>query len=208
MKGSKIIVHCIHIKRFTTTSVYNRGFTLIEILAVMMVFGIIGSVAAGILVTTLRTSNKSAILTTVKQNGDYAITQITKTLRNSYTLQIPTAPCGNPSAPTTTSDLEVLDNNGNQSTISCVGANPPSGVPANTITIQAGSSAQTSLLDTTKVKTVTCAFTCAQTSLSDYPVIGINFGLSQKSTSNFVEQIASASAINFSTSVVFRNYQR
>lgn len=194
--------------RFILHKESSRGFTLIEVLAVMLVFGIIGSVAAGILVTTLRTSNKSAILTTVKQNGDYAITQITKILRNSYTLQTPAPPCGSPSNPTNTSFLEVLDNNGNQSTITCIDGNPPPGVSANTITLQSGGGAQTSLLDTTKVKTTTCSFTCAQASQSDYPVIGITFGLTQLSTSNFVEQIASASAITFTTSLVFRNYQR
>ncbi|MDE2025015.1 MAG: type II secretion system protein [Patescibacteria group bacterium] len=188
----------------------QNGFTLVEILAVMMVFGIIGGISAGILITTLRTSNKSNIITIVKQNGDYAISQITKTIRNSYTLKYPTLPCGSELSPTVSSYIQVVDDTGNLSTISCVGSNPPPAIPTippNTITLQQGSGSQTSLLDATKVQTQDCSFTCTQATTNDYPVIEIAFSLLQKSTSNFVEQIASSSAINFSTSVVFRNYQ-
>lgn len=189
----------------------QKGFTLVEILAVMMVFGIIGGISAGILVTTLRTSNKSNMITQVKQNGDYAISQIAKTIRNSYSLTYPPLPCGDASSPTVTQYISVVDSTGSPSTISCVGAVPSPAVPTippNSITLQQGSSAQTSLIDPTLVQTSSCSFTCIQATTSDYPVIQIAFSLLQKGLTNFSEQVASASAINFSTSVVFRNYQR
>ncbi len=187
---------------------HSAGFTLIEILAVMMVFGIIGGIAAATLITTLRTSSKSTILTTVKQNGDYTISQIAKIIRNAYAIKSPTFPCGSPNAPTQTTSISVLDGTGNISTIACTGANPVAPIPANTITLQTGGAAPTSLLDTSLVQTHACSFTCSQADSGQYPVIGISFSLLQLGSNAFVEQIASSSAINFSTSIVFRNYQR
>lgn len=165
------------------------GFTLIELLAIMFVFITLSSLLVGILVSTLRTSNKTNTLNVVQQNGQFAITQMAKIIRNARNLDILTDCSGVPiqTISVTTSDLL-------SATFSCTGTNIASN--------------GADLLDTTSVRLTSCQFTCTQSSPTDYPIIDINFSLSQAGPSTFIEQRASASAIPFQTSIVLRNLSR
>ena len=166
----------------------QNGFTLIELLVVMSILVIVGVIIAAILINTLRGSSKATILTDVKQNGNYALSQMVQNLRNATSINL--TPCGNPS--TAVQSITSTQVNNIQTTFDCSGS---------TIT-----SNGTSLLDTTKVQLVpsSCSIVCSQQSATDYPVIQIQFSLAQKSTSTFVEQTAS---LSFQTSVVLRNTQ-
>jgi prepilin-type N-terminal cleavage/methylation domain-containing protein len=62
------------------------GFTLIEILMSVSLVGLIGVAAAGLFYTTLIGNSKKEVLTTVKQEGDYAIGQMEFLLRNAVAL--------------------------------------------------------------------------------------------------------------------------
>lgn len=170
------------------------GFTLVELLAVIAIFGVIGGIAASILVTSLRISKKTDVIINVKQNGTYILDQTEKTLREARFLKNP-FPCGPQSSPTQTQSLTTMAFDGTQTVLSC---NGDSDVPPNTIANNG-----VSLLDTNSVKLNTCSFTCIQQSPSDYPVVTINFSLLNNTTSKLVE--ASTSAILFNTSVVLRN---
>src|SRR5260221_240482 len=70
----------------------EAGFTLVEMLAVVSIFVIVGAIAMSILVTSFRTSQKTDIITLVQQNGNYALSQVAKTLRNARGLVTP-FPC-------------------------------------------------------------------------------------------------------------------
>lgn len=175
----------------------QSGFTMIELLAVMIVFVSVGAIVIAIIVAALRGNNKTNALNSVQTNGDYAISQLTKAIRNATTLLSP-FPCGTITSPTVTSSVQLAFPDGSTSTYSCTDATGGANITSNSA----------SLINTSAVKVAACKFTCGQNSPSDYPVIGIDFSLQANNSGNFVEQKASASAVEFQTSIVIRNLIR
>lgn len=188
----------------------QKGFTLVELLAVIIVFSVVTSIIAGILVTSLRTSNKTNIISTVKQNGNFALTQMSGVIRNARVLVSP-YPCGSPSTPTTVTQLQLITADGLPITLDCnaqVSNTPPTCTPQTPCATIASNSA--SLLDTSAIKLTACTFTCSQLSNTDYPIINISFSLKQITNSNFADQVVlpNSGTVNFYTSIVLRNLQR
>jgi len=173
----------------------QSGFTLVEMLAVIVIFIVVGAIAMTILVTSFRTSTKTDTITAVQQNGNYALSQMAKTIRNARGLVSP-FPC---TGQVTTDTVSILTSDNQQVTYTCV----PQGATPATI-----ASNGASLINTNIVTVASCAFTCSQISNSDLPFIRINFSLQQQSGSSFAEQTASKSAVSFQTSVVIRNINR
>lgn len=176
----------------------SRGFTLIELLASMVAFVVVGGMVTTIIITTLRTSNKSDTVNIVESNGNYALSQMAKTIRNARVVESP-FPCLSPT-PVSTITIKTIE--GDTVTFTCT--NPPSPTPA---TIASNGA---SLLDTSAVslQSSSCQFLCTQTTATNLPIINIQFSLFQKTSSSFSDQIASLSAVSFSTSVVVRNINR
>ncbi len=56
----------------------KKGYTLIEVLAVIILITIVGSFIAAIIVISLRGSNRSKNVNAIRQIGDYTINQMTK----------------------------------------------------------------------------------------------------------------------------------
>lgn len=67
----------------------KKGFTLIEILVVMMVLSIIGVLFLNIITRTLRANNKSQIIGLIKQNGQAVLENIDKTVRDADSVICP-----------------------------------------------------------------------------------------------------------------------
>lgn len=67
--------------------ILQRGFTLIEILVAITLSVILLGAASGLFFTTLRTDSKKSFVTNIKDNGDYAISQMEFLLRNAITLE-------------------------------------------------------------------------------------------------------------------------
>ncbi|MGH7245712.1 MAG: PilW family protein [Candidatus Levyibacteriota bacterium] len=175
---------------------FQKGFTLVEMLAVMVVLVVIGGIIAAILVSSLRGNNKTNSIHLVQENGNYALSQMTKMIHNARVLDSP-YPCGSLVSPTQTNQIVLTNPDNTSTTLSC----------SNGIIASNGAS----LLDATNISlTSSCdtLFTCTQDSSSNLPVITIDFYLQKATTSNFVEQTASASAIEFKTSVDLRNIVR
>jgi prepilin-type N-terminal cleavage/methylation domain-containing protein len=190
MESSKFKVQSSKNKEwFTTTTLDSCGFTLIELLVTIGIIVVVGTIVTSILVSTLRGSTKATILAIVKQNGDAAISQFSRTVRSASTLNL--VPCGNPSPATQTLTVTKIDNT--QTTFDCTGS---------TINVNGNS-----LLDTNTVKLVpsSCSIICRQQTINDAPIIQIQFSLMQNSSGNFAEQ---AATIPFQTSVVLRNIQQ
>lgn len=61
----------------------NRGFTLVEILVVIAVIAIIGTIMVAIFANTLRGSNKAQVLSVIKQNGQAVLENMDKTVRGA-----------------------------------------------------------------------------------------------------------------------------
>lgn len=57
------------------------GFTLVELLVVMGVALVVGSVVAAVFLTSLRSNNKAKSLDTVRRNGNYAVEQVGRMIR-------------------------------------------------------------------------------------------------------------------------------
>lgn len=172
----------------------SQGFTLVEMLAVIIVFIFVGGIMLSILVTSLRTSSKTDTLSAVRENGNYVITQMSKTIRDARGLVSP-FPCV---TPTTVSSITILDTDQDQITYTC------SILPTPTPGSIASNSA--SMIDTSVVSVSDCSFTCMQDSESQLPIIQINFSLKQNNTSKFAEK--TISNVSFQTSVVMRNITR
>jgi prepilin-type N-terminal cleavage/methylation domain-containing protein len=166
----------------------KKGFTLIELLVVMTIFVTVGGVIISILYVTLRGNDKTEVVTTVKQNGNFALSQMVKSIRFAGSLNSP-ASC----IPSTTSPSITITslNDKAQTTYSCPASNN------NPIT-----SNSAALVDSNAVLVTTCSFTCSQETLADNPRISIQFTLKSKATNSLPEN---QSTIPFQTSVIMRN---
>lgn len=171
----------------------NLGFTLIELLAAMIVVIAVGTVLGVTLYSALQGATKTTTISQIKQNGFFAITQMTKMLRNAEDLKAP-FPCIIPPSPTPVpsySSITITSIEGLQTIFACDGT-----------TI---SSNGASLLDTNAVSVASCFFTCTQTSITEPPTVGISFSLKQARVTTLAEHTAS---IPFETSIVLRNLSR
>lgn len=175
------------------------GYTLIELLVVMGVMLTVGLIVVSILVSSLRGVNKASTIETVRQNGNYTILQLSRMIEfaqsfggvssdgtSPYTINCPqTSPIP------TYKYIKITSFDSAQTIFSC-----------DSVKIASNGA---SFINTTDVSISGCYFTCTRQNLSQSPVIGINFTLSQQSTSSFFEKKAS---IPFSTSVVIRNLNK
>lgn len=169
----------------------QAGFTLIELLAVISIMGVVGTLMFGILFTTLQGANKSQSVSTIQQNGDFVLGQISRMLRFASGLENP-ATCYTQLTPTPVqqTSITILNNDNNTTTFSCDLASG---------TIASNGAA---LLDPSTVAVTACSFTCQQNTPNDFPTFTITFTLNKKNNNNLVEN---SSPIIFSTSVTLRN---
>jgi len=165
----------------------RRGFTLVEILTVISILAVIGSITVGVITITLRGAKKSDVLEVARQESDTALTQMIKTIRYAQSLDTPTS-CV-PS--TTVSSITITSVSPQaQTTYSCTGG-----------TIQANN---ISLFNTNALTVTSCSFVCTQPTLNDPPTITIQYTLTPASGSNFTETNFS---LPFQSSVTMRNVQ-
>lgn len=197
----------------------SRGFTLVELLASIVVLVAIGSIIAGIISSSLRGSNKTNIIENIRQNGNYALSQISKDIMYAQPFDGKNTGLGN------------LDEENVIYETSCPYSSSPTPAPVETtynfITVQSADNIvtkyncsdstlsaegiapikpKTLLIDTASVSLLSCSFTCTQTKATDIPIIKINFRIGPKNSNNLVEN--SNPPITFETSVIMRNYKR
>lgn len=194
--------------KFNYVAYFQKGFTLIELLASTFVIVIIGSIIVSIIVSSLRGTNKANTMTTTRQNGTYAIAQISKMLRfaksvdeingESVTNCVGISPLPTPQPIYYSIKFTSLD--GGTTVLSCD--------PVNRTIASNGAS----LLDYdfVQIATNTCQITCYQETNSDTLIVGIKFSLNTLAPSGAIlpEFIASSSATEFNTSVILRNVKR
>src|SRR5581483_2454097 len=109
----------------------SSGFTILELLVVISIMVIIGSLISGILFSTLRGTNKTKITNAVSQNGNYAMSVMTDIIRSSTNVVSGGATCASASpTPAQTIALSRLD--GGITTLSCTG-NTVASVSASTV---------------------------------------------------------------------------
>lgn len=181
-------------------SKFKNGYTLIELLVAMTVIITVGLIVVAILVSSLRGTNKATSIENVRINGNYAILQISRMIEFAQNFEgvypdsqgLYTIAC----VPTTHyTNVKITSFDNGQTIFSCNLSQSPAVISSNSA----------SFINTNDVTLTSCYFTCSRTNMSQPPTIGINFTLSQKSSSSFFENQAS---IPFSTSVVIRNLNK
>jgi len=171
----------------------QSGFTLVEMLAVMAITGVVGTLMFQTLSSTLRGANKSDSIATIQQNGNFALSQMTRMIRYSISLESPdTCYSGPTPSPVVSTSITVRNGDNNTTTFSCDTA---SGVLA---------SNSASMLNNSAVAVTACSFSCFQANPYDSPTMTISFTLNKKNSNNLVEN---NSPTTFQTSVILRNVQ-
>lgn len=168
----------------------KNGYTLVEMVIVIFLFSLIGSITSSIFFSILKTSSKAEMQKEVKQNGDYALGYMERTIRNASSI----SPCQS-----NMTSLSVANPDGTTTTFSCLNEDG-----AAKISSQSGTT--TSPLTS---KNVTLGTNCASSSLvftcndQSPQSVSISFSLSQVSASAKAEDKAQ---ISFQTTVGLRNY--
>lgn len=182
-------------------SKFDKGYTLIELLAVMLIMITVGLIIATILVSSLRGSNKTNTVNTLRQNGNYAILQISKMLEFAQSFggvssdgSTYTSSCTSPTTQYKYIKITSFDN-GNTVFFCDVSNSKISSISA---------SFNGSIVNPNDVNLSQCYFTCSR-NISVPPTIGINFTLTQKGSSGLFEK---KETINFQTSVIMRNLNK
>lgn len=173
----------------------EKGFSLIEILVGISIVITATTVVLSMLVSSFRISNKTTTSSALRQNGNYALNQISRRIQFAEAFnggRNSTSQDFDPSACTSTRrDFNQISirYNGVDQIISCSGT---------TIQIDGRSS-----IDTSKARIVsgTCNLSCEKET-TDSPLIGIEFDLESATGSDLVEE---SSVVEFSTTVKMRN---
>ncbi len=137
----------------------KNGFTLIEMLVVVVVFAIIGVVSSETIILTLRGTEKADSISKVRNNLDFAVGSMERQIRGAKRV---TSSCTNSSS----SSITFLDQDNNSITFSCVGVNSnhlPSSI--------ASSSAS---LTSSNITISSCSFTCKPGSTTSPAQVTIN----------------------------------
>lgn len=185
----------------------QKGFTLVELLAVMLILVSVGGMVTVILISTLRNGSKSNSINDVRQNGQFVMSQMSKMI--TYSSEF----CGLSTDGTGSSDDCDLKSQSNTFTTDCTVSPSPS---YNYIKIRSFDGGQTvfscsgntiasngaSMVNVGSFVTSACSFTCSQLSSTSPPTININFTLSKVNSGLFVENQA---IIPFETSLTIRN---
>lgn len=186
------------------TSRSTNGFTLVEILMVVFLFGLIMTLSGALFSAVLKGSSKSEITKEVKQIGDYAMGQMERAIRNAKSIDS----CS-------TNSLTIVDRNGIYNTFSCQTIDLGSG---SLVASLASSSAALKTITPTPVRLSgnnvtlsqsqgacgvnTLSFDCSKITLKP-PQVTIIFSLYQKGNSTRPEEQAS---VNFQSTISLRTY--
>lgn len=158
----------------------KTGFTLIEILVATAILGIVAVVGVNMFFSILRGSTKTRVLAEVKQNGNYALNVMERTIRNAKSLESHSE-----------ASIEILNPDDESITFSC---------DDNKIKMNGEN------LISDKVEVLNCAgfFTVVEGEEGVRPAeVTIDFRLKQAGTAARPEEQAS---VDFKTTVTLRNY--
>lgn len=164
----------------------TSGFTLIEMLMVVFLFGLVMTLSGALFSAVLKGSGKSEVTKEVKQTGDYAMNVMERMIRNAKTVS---CPAGDATTITITDQKEL------PTIFNCI---TPTGL---TITSIASNSARLTGDNVTVGSPCTLVFTCDTS--SSISKVTISFTLSQKEVSSRPEDQA---RVTFQQTIGLRTY--
>ena len=198
----------------------KKGYTLVELLAAMILLIIVGSIMAAIIVISLRGSNRSTNVNDIRQEGNFALSQMTKMITYAQSFEgisdgtidgsgnlVYTKNCTLNPATTKYKYLKISSFDQGKTTFICnydPTGNLIASYGASLVKWPISLSDNTSFVqyfNETKYTVSACSFTCLQENSSVTPTIGISFTV-QKPDTTIVENKVS---LDFDTTVGFRN---
>ena len=206
------------------------GFTMIELLAVAVVIIAVSSIVSAILFSSLRGVSRTSVTDAVRQNGNSAISEISREIRfaklfkgvspdgTTYSIDSETddidctmyrpTPTPTPTPGRGYTHLKIVSLENETIIFSCEDNSPSIYQEIRSFDESTIISPKSSIFDTGTVKMdlSSCYFTCSQSVITDPPTIGVHFTLSDtKGDTTFFEQKSSS---EFQTSVTFRNLNK
>lgn len=173
----------------------SKGYSLIELLVVITLIGIIGTITTEAFILGLKAQGKGDIVKEVKQNGDYATQVIESMVRNA--VDIDEAQCNNSSQ-----SMTIVNPDGFTTTFECNLANYIASISA---VYPTPPFTQRLTSDKVVVPVDNCTFriVCPTPPLSPKYVF-VNFTVRQTGVNAPIEQ---RSSLEYQTTVSLRNYQ-
>ncbi len=192
-----------YLQNFINQTKHNTaGFTLIELLVVSGIMVAVSSIIAGILFSTLRGANTSTQNTAVAQNGNYALSLLSDTVKRAKRVTAmggePITSCVTPVA-NAEMEIEMLD--GGRIRLVCDDA-------TRSISSQSAVLDQPfDLINTQEVQLVagSCAFSCSQENEFTTPAIKIQFELGKYDGEDV---LIPESQSSFETLINIRNFPK
>lgn len=190
-------------KEFNKLLTSSKGYTLIELLAVIIVLSAVGLVVGAIIISAFRGTTKTNVISELRQEGNNRLSELSKMVEFAQsfdgvstdgTSYITDCIEEDPDVPTQYKYLKVTDFTNAQLTLSC-SVDPETSNP-----IIASNGA--SLITSDSIAVTDCYFTCSQDYLAEPPIIGMHFDLTKIAGTGISDQSYSAS---FETNIVMRN---
>jgi prepilin-type N-terminal cleavage/methylation domain-containing protein len=147
----------------------KKGYTLIEMLVVVVIFAIVGLISSETIILTLRGTKKADAISKVRQNLDYAMESMQRQIRGAKSI---TSPCDG----TTSSQISILDQKSNLTTYACINVNNQ-----NLPSYIASSSAS---LTSNEVTISACSFICTPAGTNTTPEVTISITAQDKGGQN------------------------
>jgi len=166
------------------------GFTLVELLVVMAIVGILSTVIISILFSVLRGTNKTNSVTLIRQNGNYALNQMTRIVRSGTSISTAT-PCNG--VPGQRLDINQLD--GSTTQLFC---SPSNGI------YYTDASGKTTLIDKAVMTVSACTIVCEENATTSIPFVNILYTVTQYGTATS----ENAASVTFNGSAQLRNTQQ
>ena len=199
----------------------HRGFTLNELLVVIVVLLVVGSILISVLISSLRGTNKVSSLDNVRTRGNYALEQMSKMIRYSqscggvsvdgtegtFTTDCRPQPAVPPDPPPAPIEYHYIKINGfdkGTTIFSCVGED----IGASEIASYSGSFTNdpVNLIDISAVTITTCKIYCSQETVVSPPTVTIQFDLRNFASIGHVVNEEQVNSIPFQSAVTVRNY--
>lgn len=115
----------------------TKGFSLIELLVVIVLIGTIGIIVSQVFVITIRSQAKSEIIKEMKQSGDHAMAVMESMVRNA--VDIPQTSCN-----TNTQAFSIINPDGYTTTFDCSSGTNIASIGAQTLSLTSGKAAVSS----------------------------------------------------------------
>lgn len=164
---------------------------MIEAIIVMGLFLIISTISVSILVSSFRAINKARTINELREEGNFAMNQMKKEIRNAKSFVGVSVDPFNYSCYKGGNRVQFTSPNGASTIFYCELVND-----------KISSNGTSYLINSSKINIESCSFDCTQSSVTGGYTIGIRFTLSAKTTSAFPEKNQS---IPFRSSVLIRN---